>query len=417
MAPEDAPPAAVPAPPPAPAQAPAPPAAPGASPAAVSAVAAAVAAIAQGSREGPELDKLLKAMTKFEATDLHLKVGSPPILRIAERIEHLRSAPVARADIERMLGEILTPRQVARFEEGQDLDIAYSLEGVGRYRINCYRQRGSISVAVRRVRTGVPTFEELNLPGDVLRRLASHAQGLVIVAGVTGSGKSTTLAAMIEHINQTRRCHVITIEDPIEYLYGDKKAFIDQREIGIDVEDWGAALKSVVRQDPDVILIGEMRDVETFEAGLRAAETGHLVFGTLHSSTVAATIGRILDLFPSDREKQIRQSLRFNLRAIVCQKILPSVRKGTALVPCLEILVVNPTVQKVIAEGEDKKLEAIIRGGGEEGMVDFNTSLIRLVKQGFISEAAALDVSSNPEQLKMNLKGIYLGDDRKIIGA
>ena len=363
-----------------------------------------------------DLEKLLRSMAKYEASDLHLKVGGPPILRIAGKIRSLESPPIGKGEIEAMIEPFLTIPQLGRFQAGHDLDVAISIEDVGRYRINAFHQRGQPSLAIRRVRTEVPTFEQLHLPGDTLRTVANVRQGLVLVCGVTGSGKSTTLAAMLEHINDTRRCHIVTIEDPIEYLYRDKKSFINQREIGIDVEDFRTALKYVVRQDPDVILVGEMRDRETFEAGLSAAETGHLVFGTLHSSTVAATIGRILDLFPAEREKQIRQSLRFNLRAIICQKILPSTKKGVPVVPALEILIATSTVGKVIAEGEDQKLETIVRGGGEEGMVDFNTSLIRLVKEGFIAERTALDASSNAEQLKMNLKGIFLGDDRKIIG-
>jgi twitching motility protein PilT len=364
-----------------------------------------------------DLEKLFRAMAKFEASDLHLKLGAAPILRIAEQVRSLERAPLGRGEVEAMVRPWLTPEQRAALDAGRDLDIALSLEDVGRFRVNVFRQRGALSLAVRRVRTRIPTFEELHLPGKVLRGIASLHQGLVLVCGVTGSGKSTTIAAMLEHVNETRRCHIVTIEDPIEYLYKDKKAFINQREIGIDVEDFRAALKSVVRQDPDVILVGELRDRETFEAGLAAAETGHLVFGTLHSATVGATIGRILDLFPAEREKQVRQALRFNLRAIVCQKILPSTKKGVAVVPALEILLATPTVAKVIAEGEDQKLDAIVRAGGEEGMVDFNTSLVRMVKEGLIAERTALEASANPEQLKMNLKGIFLGDDRKIIGS
>src|SRR5581483_5883092 len=223
------------------------------------------------------------------------------------------------------------------------------------------------------------------LPGETLRKIAGFRQGLVVVAGVTGSGKSTTLAAMIELINSTRRCHIVTIEDPIEYLYKDKKAFVNQREVGIDVPSFATALKSVVRQDPDVILIGEMRDPETFETALTAAETGHLVFGTLHASTVSQTFGRIIDLFPPERERQIRQSLRFSLKAVICQKILPSIKAGTGLVPAQEILIVNPTVQKLIMEGDDKKIEQVLRAGKEEGMQDFNQSLVALVQGGFIA--------------------------------
>jgi twitching motility protein PilT len=286
---------------------------------------------------------------------------------------------------------------------------------VGRYRINAFRQRGSMSLAIRRVNTEIPTFEQLNLQAETMRRVANQGQGMVIVAGITGSGKSTTLAAMMEFINTTRRCHIVTIEDPIEYLYKDKKAFVNQREVGIDVASFPAALKSVVRQDPDVILIGEMRDRETFETALTASETGHLVFGTLHSSTVSQTIGRMIDMFPAERERQLRQSLAFNLRAIICQKILPAAKDEVGLVPAQEILLVTPTVQKLIVDGEDKKIEQIIRGGKEEGMQDFNQALVALCAKGLISEKTALEASHNPEQLTMNLKGIFLGDDRKIV--
>jgi len=364
-----------------------------------------------------DLDKLLRAMVKFEASDLHLKLGAAPLLRIAEQLRTLERAPFAKGDVEAMVRPFLTHEQKETLDGGKDLDLAISVEDVGRFRLNAFRQRGALSLAVRRVRTHVPSFEELHLPGKTLRGIANLSQGLVLVCGVTGSGKSTTLAAMIEHVNETRRAHIVTIEDPIEYLYKDKKAFVNQREVGIDVEDFRTALKYVVRQDPDVILVGELRDKETFEAGLAAAETGHLVFGTLHSATVGATIGRILDLFPAEREKQVRQALRFNLRAIVCQKILPSARKGVQVVPAIEILLATPTVVKVIAEGDDQKLEALVRAGADEGMVDFNSSLVRLVKEGLIAEKTALDASANPDQLKMNLKGIFLGDDRKIIGS
>jgi twitching motility protein PilT len=366
---------------------------------------------------GGDLEKLLRAMAKHEASDLHLKVGAPPILRVSGKIRQIEAAPLRAEAIEALLRPVFTPAQADTFARGRDLDFAHSVEGLGRFRVNVFRQRGLVSAAIRRVRTEIPDFESLHLPGQVLRAIAGGRQGLVLVCGVTGSGKSTTLAAMIEHVNETRHCHVVTIEDPIEFLYKDKKAFLNQREIGIDVEDWKTALKYVVRQDPDVILIGEMRDRETFEAALAAAETGHLVFGTLHSSSVAATIGRILDLFPADREKQVRQALRFNLRAIVCQRLLPAMAKGVQVVPACEVLVANASVRKALAEGADANLEAIVRAGGEEGMTDFNSSLVQLVRGGLVSEETALEASANPDQLKMNLKGIFLGDDRKILGS
>jgi len=361
------------------------------------------------------LEKLLRLMNKYQASDLHLKVGNPPIMRVQSKIRYFDAEDFDGPTVQRMLEDILTPDQKATFASGRDLDFAYSVPKVGRYRINAFRQRGSVSLAIRRVNVDIPTFEELHLKVEAMRRLASYRQGLVVLAGVTGSGKSTTLASMIEFINSHRRCHIITIEDPIEYLYRDKKAFVNQREIGIDVPSFGDALKSVVRQDPDVILIGEMRDTDTFETALTAAETGHLVFGTLHSSNVSQTVGRILDMFPSDRERAIRQALAFSLKGIVCQKILPSCREGIGLVPAQEILIVNPTVQKLIYEGEDKKIDGIVRSSREEGMQDFNQSLMDLVAEGLIDERVALEASHNAEQLTMNLKGIFLGDDRKIV--
>ncbi|MGE0711357.1 MAG: type IV pilus twitching motility protein PilT [Planctomycetota bacterium] len=361
------------------------------------------------------LERLLRLMNKYQASDLHLKVGNPPIMRVQSKIRYFDAEDFDNQTVDGMLQDILSPEQRATFATGRDLDFAYSIPKVGRYRINAFRQRGSVSLAIRRVNTEIPSFEDLHLKAEAMRRLASHRQGLVIVAGITGSGKSTTLAAMIEFINGNRRCHIITIEDPIEYLYRDKKAFVNQREVGIDVPTFHDALKSVVRQDPDVILIGEMRDVDTFETALTASETGHLVFGTLHSSTVSQTIGRILDMFPSDRERAIRQALAFSLRGIVCQKILPAAKEGVGLVPAQEIMMVNPTVQKLILDGEDKKLDGVVRASREEGMQDFNQALLDLVAEGLISDKVALEVSHNAEQLTMNMKGIFLGDDRKIV--
>ena len=362
---------------------------------------------------GEGLDRLLRLMPKYQASDLHLKVGNPPILRIQGKVRYFEAEGLEGDAIERMLEQILTPAQQEAYARGRDLDFAYSIPKVGRFRINAFRQRGSLSLAVRRVNTEIPTFEQLHLKVDAMKRIADMRQGLVIVAGITGSGKSTTLAAVIEWINTHRRCHIVTIEDPIEYLYRDKKAFVNQREVGIDVESFQAALKSVVRQDPDVILIGEMRDPETFETALTAAETGHLVFGTVHASSVSQTVGRVIDMFPAERERNLRAALRFNLKAVVCQKILPGAREELGLVPVQEILLVNSTVQKLIAEGDDKKLEQIIRGGREEGMQDFNLGLLDLVSRGLISEKTALEVSPNPDQLQMNLKGIFLGDDKR----
>jgi twitching motility protein PilT len=363
------------------------------------------------------LERLFRLMLKYGASDLHLKAGAPPIMRITGRIRPFKADVLQGERIEEMLHEVLSPAQRQAFEQRSDIDFAYSVRDAGRYRVNAFRQRGSVSIAVRRVNTEVPTFADLHLPVATMEKIASLKQGFVIVAGVTGSGKSTTLAAVLEYVNSTRRCHIVTIEDPIEYLYRDKKAFVNQREVGLDVPSFAAALKSVVRQDPDVILIGEMRDAETIETALMASETGHLVFGTLHSSTVAQTIGRITDLFPPERERQVRAALRFSLKAILCQKILEAQDEKVGLVPAQEILIVNPTVAKLIADGEDKKIEQVIRSSKEEGMQDFNQSLVQLVQQRLISEKTALEASHNPDQLTMNLKGIFLGDDRKIVNS
>ncbi len=372
-----------------------------------------------------DLEQLLYLMTKYEASDMHLKVHAPPIMRISGKVRSFDAPPFDADTLRRMVREILDPVQQREFDgappfdtkgPATDMDFAYSIPGVGRYRFNVFKQRGTYSVAVRRVNNVIPTMEKLNLPGDTLREISQYRDGLVVVCGVTGSGKSTTLAAMMEHINQNRRTHIVTIEDPIEFLYTDNKSFINQREIGLDCPDFERALKSVVRQDPDVILLGELRDAETFESALMASETGHLVFGTLHSSSVSQTMGRILELFPPERERSIRLSLRFNLRAVICQKILPSCAEGVGRVPCQEILIANPTVAKMIHEGKDKQLEGVIRGSKEEGMQDFNQSLMVLVQKGLITEEVALEASPNSEQLQMNLRGIFLGEDRGLVG-
>ena len=364
-----------------------------------------------------EIDKLFEVQCKHEASDLHMKVGAPPLLRIAGSIRELDAPPLKGAEIKKLLYDILSDEQKRWLEDNGDLDFAYGVPGVGRFRINAFFQRGSISMACRRVNVRIPSFKDLHLPGKALKKIASFKQGLVVLAGITGSGKSTTIAGMIEFINENRRCHIVTIEDPIEYLFSDKKSFINQREVGIDVPSFGKALRTVVRQDPDVILIGEMRDHETFNVSLTAAETGHLVFSTIHASTVPQTLGRVLDLFPPDQQESIRKGLSFNLKSIICQKLLPSVKEGIGRVPAVEILIVNATITKLISEGRDKDLANVIRAGEEDGMCDFNQSLVKLIQGGLISEKIGLAYSHNPEQLRMNLKGIYLADDKQILGT
>ncbi len=357
------------------------------------------------SRE-PEVNKLFRMVMKHEGSDLHLKVGLAPMMRLKGVIRQMDMKPIAADEMERLLFAIMTDHHRAVLDKTGGADFAHIIgKDECRFRVNVFKQRGSLSLVARRVNAKVPTFEKLGLPASI-EKLCHFDQGMIILAGVTGSGKSTTIASMLDYINERERVHILTIEDPIEYLFADKKAVINQREVGIDVSNWHTALKHAVRQDPDIILVGEMRDRDTFEAGLNAAETGHLVFGTIHASSAASTIGRILDLFPADMHSALRQSLAFNLKAIVCQKLLPSIKPGVQRVPTNEIMILNPTIRELIIKCEDKKLPDAIRIGYLEGMLDFTESLRQLVERGDVDRAAALEVAPNPEALKMAFKGI-----------
>jgi len=354
----------------------------------------------------PEINKLFRAVVKYEGSDLHVAAGMVPMMRFRNLMRPLGTQVLEPTELEQLMQPILSERSRSQLDDAGGADFAHVLAGgEGRFRVNVFKQRGQLGLVARRVNANIPTFEKLRLPA-VLERLCQYDQGMVILAGVTGSGKSTTLAAMLEYINERESVHILTIEDPIEYLFVSKKALINQREVGIDVRDWHVALKHAVRQDPDVILVGEMRDRETFEAGLNAAETGHLVFCTIHASSAPSTIGRILDLFPADMHQAMRQSLAFNLKAIVCQKLLPSIRPGVSRVPTNEIMLLNPTVRDLIIKGEDKKLPDAIRIGYLEGMIDFNESLRQLVHRGDLDESVALQAAPNADALKMALKGI-----------
>jgi twitching motility protein PilT len=357
-------------------------------------------------RREPEVNKLFRMVMKHEGSDLHLKAGRAPMMRLRNTIREMDMRPLSNDDMERLLYPILNERSRRLLEETGGADFAHVIgQDEGRFRVNLFKQRGHLSIAARRVTNKVPTFEKLHLPPSI-EKLCHYDQGMIILAGVTGSGKSTTIASMLDYINERERVHILTIEDPIEYLFTDKKAVINQREIGIDVLDWNTALKHAVREDPDVILVGEMRDRDTFEAGINAAETGHLVFGTIHASTAPSTISRILDLFPADMHQAIRQSLAFNLKAIICQKLLPSIKPGVQRVPTNEIMIMNPTIKELIIKSEDKKLSDAIKIGFLEGMLDFNESLRQLVERGDVDRATALEVAPNPEALKMAFKGI-----------
>jgi len=362
----------------------------------------------------PEANKLFRMVMKYKGSDLHLKVGSAPSMRLAGVLRQMQLPPLSTADMERLMYPLLTPRQRGILDEEGGVDFAHIVFDGGletRFRVNLFKQRGRLSLVARRVNNKIPSFEDLHLPA-VLAEITHYDQGIVLLAGVTGSGKSTTIASMLQYMNERERLHIVTIEDPIEYTFKDDKSIINQREVGIDVIDWDVALKHAVRQDPDVILVGEMRDRETFSAAMHAAETGHLVFGTIHAGTAPSTIGRLLDLFPREMHSSLRQSLGFNLKAIIAQKLLPTTKelaaKGTTRVPTNEIMRNNPTVKKLILNEEDSKLGDAIRIGREEGMMDFTESLRQLVVAEKIERGTAFEVAPSPEALKMALKGITI---------
>ena len=358
----------------------------------------------------PELNKYFKAAIKTRASDLHLKVGQPPKLRLFGELKKTTGEVMTAKRIEELVFEILSPAQKEYFLEHGTLDFAHEVDGEHRFRTNLFRQRGMISLAARRVNSFIPPFKELHLP-SVMEKICQNRQGLVLVVGPTGCGKTTTIASMINYINLTRSCHIVTIEDPIEYLFKDEKAIVSQREIGIDTKDFEEALTYLMRQDPDVVFVGEMRDVKTVSAGMRAAETGHLVFGTLHSANAAQAVHRLLDLFPQTERDLVRQTLSLAIRAIVSQVLLPCVIDGVDRVPAVEILLVNAAARKLISDAREADLPGVIRGSQHEGMQDLTYNLCELVNNGFIDPKDAYKYAPNTEELKMALKGIKTTSD------
>jgi twitching motility protein PilT len=356
------------------------------------------------AKREPEVNKLFRWVMKEQGSDLHLKVGQPPMMRLRGDIKRSNARPLTQEDMERLLLPALSPRQRKILDEEGGVDFSYVVgQDECRFRVSLFRQRSRLSLVSRRVNTSIPNFATLGLPPSI-EKLCNFPEGLVILAGVTGSGKSTTIASMLDYLNEREPLHILTIEDPIEFTFTDKKSVINQREIGLDCMDWHKALKDAVRQDPDVILVGELRDVDTFEAAIHAAETGHLVFGTIHASSAHTTINRILDLFPPDKHNAIRQAMANNLKAVVAQKLIKGLKVGR--VPTNEIMIVNPTIRKLISEGMDAKISDAIKIGFLEGMVDFTENLRQLVERGDVDKATALEIAPSPEQLKMALKGI-----------
>lgn len=357
--------------------------------------------------------RVLDTAVKGGASDVHVKIGTPIVFRISRRLIDIE-APIPTEEWLNNVVESICPKHVKhKLAEEHEVDFSYFLPGVGRFRTNCFRQRGQYCLAMRYVKTKVPAFEELGLL-PVLKDIANTPRGIVLLAGSTGSGKSTTLAAMIEHINATTRKHIVTLEDPIEFVFEDNQCVIEQREIGLDSLSFASSLKHVLRQDPDVIMVGEMRDATSFQAAMSAADTGHLVLSTLHTTNSSQAIGRILDFFKPDERDQMRRQLSGTLRAIICQRMVPSL--AGSMLPAQEILINTPTVRKLLEENRLGQLGAAIETGVDDGMQDFNQALFNMVKEGKVSQKEAMAKASNPQALEMNFQGIFLTQGKRILG-
>ena len=355
-------------------------------------------------RGSPETDAFLRAVVKMGASDLHLKSGESARLRIGGELRMVAEEPDPTEEFEARVFHFLTEDERRQLIVDGSVDLAYDLDDQTRFRVNVYRQDAGISIAARVVPRSIPSFEALHLP-SVVAKIADNRQGLILVSGTTGSGKSTTIAAILEHINHTRNEHIVTIEDPIEFLHTSRKCLINQREIGINVKDFSTALRALLREDPDVVLIGEMRDAETFRSALQAADTGHLVVSTVHAESAAQTVNRLLNMFPEDEQPSVRKSLVFSLRAIMAQKLLKSTAADVNRVPAVEVLVSTPIVRKLIDDGREMELGDVIRTG-DEGMLSYAESLLRLYHDKLIDAETGRHAAPNEEEFKRLLAGI-----------
>ncbi|MBV6497525.1 MAG: type IV pilus twitching motility protein PilT [Acidobacteria bacterium ACB1] len=354
------------------------------------------------------IDDLLRMAMSFGASDLHLRAGSFPVIRVTGELKPLGGVPkLSQDETLEMAFSMMSNRQKQHFKDSLEVDIGYGVNGLGRFRVNIFQQRSSIGIVARVISDTIRGFAELGMP-PILNNIANEKRGLVLVTGTTGSGKSTTLAAIVDHINQTRNCHIVTIEDPIEFLHKDKESFVTQREVDVDTRNFAEALRGSLRQDPDVILVGEMRDLETIETALVAAETGHLVLSTLHTLDAAETLTRIISAFPPYQQKSVRIQLGGLLKAVVSQRLMKSA-KGNSRIPAVEILVATPLIRDYILHEEKTASirDAIAAGTSQYGMQTFDQSLFYLYQSGLVSLDEALRGSTNPDEFRLRLAGIH----------
>jgi len=359
-----------------------------------------------------EITELLKTAVSMGASDVHIKVGSPPVIRINGALSPLQGAPrLTHEDAIKIAFSVMTPAQREIFKKKNDIDFAYGVSGLGRFRCNAFVQRGTVGVVFRAIPMKIPTIEELNLPQSI-KKLALEERGLILVTGTTGSGKSTTLAALIDLINSTKTVNIVTIEDPVEYLHRDKKGIVNQREVGTDTESFSKALRAALRQDPDVILVGEMRDFETIQTAMSAAETGHLVLSTLHTLDATETVNRVISVFPPYQHKQVRMQLSAILKGIISQRLVPRA-DGKGRVPAVELLFATAMIRDCISEPEKTKLipDAIAQGKVHYGMQTFDQSLYDLYSAGLITLEEALRWATNPDDFKLKIKGVHSTSD------
>ncbi|HBW23402.1 MAG: hypothetical protein A2X28_06985 [Elusimicrobia bacterium GWA2_56_46] len=350
------------------------------------------------------LNMLLKVMVQNKASDTHIRGGSPVFLRIDGRITQINDSSMTPKEVEDMIFPLMNPRLRSVFNEKHEVDFSVDGGDTGRFRFNVYVQKGRICVAIRHIPLKIPTFEELRLPVDPVKKLLVNERGLILVTGITGSGKTSTLAAMVEYLNQSWESHIITIEDPIEFVFTDKKSIISQREIGTDTNSFVDALRAAMRQDPDIILVGEMRDLVTTQAAITAAETGHLVFATMHTVNAVQTLSRIVDLYPPHQQPQVRMQLSETLRGVVSQRLLPCT--GGGRIPAVEILTGTAHIKKMIAENNMDSISQAIAKGAFYGMQSFNQSLVGLHKKGLAKLDDIIQAASNPDDVLLAIKGI-----------